>query len=486
MSKHLGNVLEPIAADGASTAPTRCAGSCSAAARPWSARRVGHERARGDRPQGAADLLEHRVLPHAVRRRERLGAGRRPAPGVADRPLLDRWALSELHRDGAPRSTAALEDFDTAAGRRAAGRVRRRPVQLVRPAVAPPVLGRRPGRARDAARVPRGADPAAGAVHAVRHRRGVRDAGAPRRPDAARLGAPARPGREVDGALRRRRRWPRRSALVRRLVELGRSARAESKVKTRQPLGRALVGAAGWAALPDELRAQVADELNVAVARALGRRRRPGRRARSRPTSGRWASGSASGRQAVAAAVAAADPAALAPRCATAARPRVDGRRRARSTLGADEVVVTETPREGWAVASGGGETVALDLERHPRAAPGRPGPRRRPAGAGRPQGQRPGGHRPDRAAGRRTDGEVAAAVREHAAAWRPRCWPTSFTEGSVGLGRGARGTTSSGWSSRWPRREDTMGRSAPRELSAGADRFGSGDTQRLKSLTSS
>ena len=31
--------------------------------------------------------------------------------------------------------------------------------------------------------------------------------------------------------------------------------------------------------------------------------------------------------------------------------------------LTADEVVVTETPRTGWAVASGAGETVALDLE---------------------------------------------------------------------------------------------------------------------------
>jgi isoleucyl-tRNA synthetase len=32
-------------------------------------------------------------------------------------------------------------------------------------------------------------------------------------------------------------------------------------------------------------------------------------------------------------------------------------------TLSAEEVVVTETPRSGWAVASGPGATVALDLE---------------------------------------------------------------------------------------------------------------------------
>ena len=34
-------------------------------------------------------------------------------------------------------------------------------------------------------------------------------------------------------------------ALARRLVELGRSARAAASVRTRQPLSRALVGAAG-------------------------------------------------------------------------------------------------------------------------------------------------------------------------------------------------------------------------------------------------
>ena len=39
-------------------------------------------------------------------------------------------------------------------------------------------------------------------------------------------------------------------ALARRLVELGRSARSAASVRTRQPLSRALVGAAGFASLP--------------------------------------------------------------------------------------------------------------------------------------------------------------------------------------------------------------------------------------------
>ena len=57
-------------------------------------------------------------------------------------------------------------------------------------------------------------------------------------------------------------------ALVRRLVELGRSARASAVVKVRQPLARALVAAPGFAGLPPELRAQIADELNVRAHRA--------------------------------------------------------------------------------------------------------------------------------------------------------------------------------------------------------------------------
>lgn len=32
-------------------------------------------------------------------------------------------------------------------------------------------------------------------------------------------------------------------------------------------------------------------------------------------------------------------------------------------TVGPDEIIITETPREGWSVASDAGATVALDLE---------------------------------------------------------------------------------------------------------------------------
>ena len=51
--------------------------------------------------------------------------------------------------------------------------------------------------------------------------------------------------------------------LTRRLVELGRSARAEARVKTRQPLSRVLVPSGSFARLTAELRAEIAAELNV-------------------------------------------------------------------------------------------------------------------------------------------------------------------------------------------------------------------------------
>jgi isoleucyl-tRNA synthetase len=150
-------------------------------------------------------------------------------------------------------------------------------------------------------------------------------------------------------------------ARVRRLVELGRSARAAAVVKVRQPLSRALISAPGFASLPAELAAQVADELNVRELEPMDSTDgelvsyavRPNFRALGR----RFGSGT----QPVAAAVAAADPAALAGqlRAAGTAQVIVDG---AAVSIGPDDVVVTQTPRTGWAVASDGGETVALQL----------------------------------------------------------------------------------------------------------------------------
>ena len=152
-----------------------------------------------------------------------------------------------------------------------------------------------------------------------------------------------------------------RMALVRRLVELGRATRAESGVKTRQPLSRALVAASGFEALTPELRAQITEELNVSSLASLsevgGSLVDTTAKANFRALGKRFGKGV----QAVAKAVANADAAALglALREGTASV-EVDGEQ---ITLTPDEVIITETPREGWSVASDSGATVALDLE---------------------------------------------------------------------------------------------------------------------------
>jgi isoleucyl-tRNA synthetase len=175
----------------------------------------------------------------------------------------------------------------------------------------------------------------------------------PELPDSVHLATwPQVDGALVDAALGAQ------MALVRRTVELGRAARAESKVRGRQPLGRALVGASGWAALPDDLKREVAEELNV-----LSFEEMSGELV-ERSAKGNFRSlGKRFGKDTpkVAAAVAAADPAVLAAalRDDGQASVLVDG---AAVTVAAEDVILTETPREGWAVVTAGGETVALDL----------------------------------------------------------------------------------------------------------------------------
>ena len=148
-------------------------------------------------------------------------------------------------------------------------------------------------------------------------------------------------------------------ALVRRLVELGRSARASAQVRTRQPLGRALVGAPGFDDLPPELRTLIASELNVASVTALSGSDvvdytvNPAYRSLGRRFGART--------PAVAAAVAAAPAAEVAAAVlgGSGFTVTVDD---VAAHLGPEDVVVTQTPRAGWAVAADGGETVALDV----------------------------------------------------------------------------------------------------------------------------
>lgn len=154
-------------------------------------------------------------------------------------------------------------------------------------------------------------------------------------------------------------------AIARRLVELGRAARADAKVRTRQPLRRALIGTAAYEQLTEELRAEVADELNLGALEPLsaagadlvdhtakGNFRALGKRfAQDTPK--------------VAAAIAATDASALAASLTATGEATVDVDGVA-VTVASDEVIVSERPREGWSVVNEQGETVALDLELTP------------------------------------------------------------------------------------------------------------------------
>lgn len=154
-------------------------------------------------------------------------------------------------------------------------------------------------------------------------------------------------------------------ALVRRIVELGRAARAASSVRTRQPLARALVSAPGWPALPADLVAEVASELNVVDMSSLSASE--GNLVDVTAKANFRALGKRFGKQTptVAEAIAAADAASL----SAALRDgdaMVDVPGMGAVSISSDDVIVIETPREGWSVASGEGETVALDLHLTP------------------------------------------------------------------------------------------------------------------------
>jgi isoleucyl-tRNA synthetase len=282
-----------------------------------------------------------------------------PAPELADRPVLDRWALSEAHRlvQGV---TAALEDFDTQrAGTLLSAYVDDLSNWYVR---------------RSRRRFWAGDPAALATLHECLYvvtllmapltpfitERVWGDLFATTStelPESVHLATwPQVDGALVDDDLAGQ------VQLARRLVELGRAARAEAKVRTRQPLRRALVASRAHEQLSAELLAEVADELNVKAVEPLsgagadlvdhsakGNFRALGKRfARETPK--------------VAAAIAAADAERLSRELAEHGRTTVEVDGSPVEVL-AEEVLVSERPREGWSVVNEQGETVALDLE---------------------------------------------------------------------------------------------------------------------------
>ncbi|MEI7441965.1 MAG: isoleucine--tRNA ligase [Actinomycetes bacterium] len=148
-------------------------------------------------------------------------------------------------------------------------------------------------------------------------------------------------------------------ALTRRIVELGRAARATSGVKTRQPLQRALVAAAGWSQIPESLQEQIRDEVNVLALEELGESSElvdVSVKANFKSLGARFAKDTPVIAAAIAAQNAAEFVAALRQNTAVVV---VAG---TTHDISLDDVVITEVPREGWTVASADGESLALDL----------------------------------------------------------------------------------------------------------------------------
>lgn len=355
MSKHVGNVLEPIGLmndHGADAVRWFMLASGS----PWQARRVGHT--------AIADVVRKTLLTYWNTVAFQSLYGRladwdptSPAPAIADRPIIDQWLLSESNRL-ARDVDAALDQFDTqAAGRLIATfiddlsnwyvrRSRRRfwdgdPAALatLHEALRTVTLCMAPFTPFITERV-------------WQDLFSVEDA-----PDSVHLASwPLVDESIVDEKLATD------MALVRRIVELGRAARATSGVRTRQPLRRALVSAPGWADLSQALRDQVCEELNIQSSDALDSQEAGlvdiSMKANFRALGARFGKQT----QFVAAAITASDAAQLHATMRSTGSVSLEAGELGTVEITADDVVITETPREGWAVASEGGESVALDL----------------------------------------------------------------------------------------------------------------------------
>ncbi len=423
MSKHLGNILEPIPLMEQHGADAlRWFMACSGS--PWSARRVGHGVLQEIVRKTLLTYWNTVAFQSLYARTAGYSPGETPAPPLEARPVLDRWALSEAHRL-ALAVDAALEEFDTQkAGRLLAAYIDDLSNWYVR---------------RSRRRFWQGDAAALATLHECLYvvtllmapltpfltERVWQDlfrSTSDELPDSVHLARwPDVDGKLVDDTLAAQ------VSLTRRLVELGRAARADSGVKTRQPLRRALVGAQGWAALPAELREQIAEELNVTRLESLAERGGDlvdySAKANFRTLGKRFGKGT----QPVAAAIAAADPAALAADL-RAGRPTtvlVDGEP---VEVTSDEVIVTETPREGWAVAREG-ETVALDLEITPELR--RAGLAREVVRAVQESRKTSGLDVADRIAleWHAVDAETAQALREHEALVSAEVLATAYTE---------------------------------------------------------
>ena len=154
-------------------------------------------------------------------------------------------------------------------------------------------------------------------------------------------------------------------ALSRRLVELGRAARAESGVKIRQPLSRALVSATGWEQMSQEIKIHIAEELNILKVDGI---QVAGTdlvdisvKANFRTLGTKFGADV----QVIAKQITAIDAGVMVKELRKSNSYKITvelAGKKKDIEIDLDDLVITETPRSGWSVASHGGESLALDL----------------------------------------------------------------------------------------------------------------------------
>ena len=355
MSKHLGNVLEPMALmDQHGADAVRW--YMLAAGSPWAARRVGHDSI-NEVVRKTLLTYWNTVSFHALyANASNFEISQTPA--LSDRPLMDRWIISELNLL-VKEVDAALEDFDSQiAGRALARFIDDLSNWYVR---------------RSRRRFWDGDIAALGTLHECLVT--LTQLLAPLVPFITEqvwqeLVIPADSKQPASVHLSN---WPAvntaaidtelaaQVALTRRIVELGRATRAESGIKIRQPLGRALIAASGWATLPEAMREQIADELNVQtlqdIATADGDLVDISVKANFKSLGAKFGGAV----QEISKAIASADATALVKTLRSTGSTSVGT-----WEIALDDLVVTEVPKSGWSVSSHDGESVALDLELTP------------------------------------------------------------------------------------------------------------------------
>lgn len=351
MSKHLGNVLEPIALMDQHGADA-IRWYMLAAGSPWSARRVGHD--------AISDVVRKTLLTywntlsfHALYA-DAAHFDLASAPAVAERSLMDHWILSELH--------ILIEEVDKAytnfdsqhAGRVLAAFIDDLSNWYVR---------------RSRRRFWDGDRAAMSTLHECLVT--LTQLLAPMVPfitehawqelilraDPSLVSSVHLSDFPVVQSGFINRKLSEQVAMTRRVVEQGRAARAESSIKIRQPLGRALISAPGWRELPQEMKDQIADELNVLdladIADADEDLVKISVKANFKSLGAKYGADV----QSVAALIASADATLLVKKLRQDLTAEVG-----KFKVDLADLVITEVPKSGWMVASHDGESVALDL----------------------------------------------------------------------------------------------------------------------------